>query len=219
MQSTPRPPSATENIGIREQVKQRRPGEIVNAAYEEFMLKGYAATRLEDVARRIGVTKGTIYIYFQSKEEVFRAVIGALVTPILDRAAEFKAQFAGTCADLLRHHIEGLYRDICAEPRGAGLLRLLIAEGEKFPELVDFYHREVAERAIKIVREILAQGIASGEFRSDAPVAHPEIYIAPVMMLALDKMMHGEKSRAHATAGSYLEAHIKLVLAALHPTA
>jgi len=83
--------AAGRPLGLREQLKLRRPGEIIAAAFEEFKQKGYAATRLEDVAKRVGVSKGTIYIYFQSKEELFRAVVQSLVAPTLERAAEISA--------------------------------------------------------------------------------------------------------------------------------
>ncbi len=212
-------PATAETLGVREQTKLRRPGEIINAAYEEFVQNGYAATRLEDVAKRIGVTKGTIYIYFQSKEELFRAVIGSLMTPILDRAAEFTATFSGTCTELLRQHIANLYNAISAEPRGVGLLRLLIAEGEKFPELMDFYHREVSERAVKIIADILAQGIERGEFCADAPVNHPHIFMAPVMMAAMHKMMSADALASDENVSDAVTTHLDLLISSLRPGA
>ena len=216
-QSVPAGPTGAR--GVREQVKLRRPGEIITAAYEEFSQNGFAATRLEDVARRIGVTKGTIYIYFQSKEELFRAVVRSLSTPILDRAAEFTASFSGSSAELLRQHLQNMYRDICSDPHAPGLLRLLIAEGAKFPELVDFYHREVVDRALQIISNVLTRGVARGEFRADVPIDHPQIYTAPILMLAIDKMMRGTGTQDEVCIESHIDAHIKIVLAALCPMA
>ena len=198
---------------IREQLKMRRPGEILAAAFEEFKLRGYAATRLEDVAKRIGVSKGTIYIYFQNKEELFRAVVQKTVTPAFDRVREVADSFEGPTEDLLRKYLEVLYGEICGDPKGRGLLRLLIAESETFPELTEVYHREVMARGHTVITEILTRGVARGEFRADAPLESPQIIIAPVMMLAMHRMLFGE--RHPIAVAPYMENHISLVLAGL----
>jgi AcrR family transcriptional regulator len=205
--------TANVTVGAREQLKQRRPGEIIGAAFEEFKQKGYAATRLDDVAKRVGVSKGTIYLYFSNKEELFRAVVRSLVTPTLDKAEEITAHHEGDTALLLRRHLEALYHEICQNARGRGLLRLLISESETFPELTEFYHREVMSRGNRIIGDVLRRGVARGEFRADALVDFPQIVVAPVMMLAMHRMMFGER---HPIAiEPYMESHIALVLAGL----
>lgn len=197
----------------RDQLKLRRPGEILAAAFEEFKLRGYAATRLEDVAKRVGVSKGTIYIYFQNKEELFRAVVQNTVTPTLERVRELAVGFEGPTEDLLRRYLETIYRQVCGDPQGRGLLRLLIAESETFPELTEVYHREVMSRGHAVITQILKRGVESGEFRADAPVDSPQIVIAPVMMLAMHRMLFGER---HPIAiEPYMDAHIAMVLAGL----
>jgi AcrR family transcriptional regulator len=197
----------------RDQAKLQRPGEILEAAFAEFQQKGYAATRLDDVARRVGVSKGTIYIYFENKEELFRAVVRSLVNPSLDRVEEATAAFEGSATDLLRRYLQVLYREVGREPRGRGLLRLLIAESETFPELTEVYHREVMSRGHAAMSAILRRGVDAGEFRADAPVDLPHIIIAPVMMLAMHRMLFGD--RHPLPVDTYIESHIALVLAGL----
>src|SRR5579871_5833754 len=146
-------PRATAPL-TREQVREQRPREIINAAFEEFRRKGYAAARLEDVARRVGVAKGTIYLYFANKEELFRAVVRSLVEPGLARAAELTAHFDGDTAELLRINVEGFYKEL-VEHSGPGLLRMLLAEAPKFPELTEVYFREVLESGNQLLAEII----------------------------------------------------------------
>lgn len=206
-------PTDSGPLRIRDRVKLRRPGEILAAAFDEFKQRGYAATRLEDVAKRVGVSKGTIYIYFQNKEELFRAVVQSVVTPTFDRIREVAEGFEGTTEALLQRYLETLYAEVCDNSKARGLLRLLIAESETFPELTEVYHREVMARGNSVVAAILQRGIDRGEFRADVPVQTPEIVIAPVMMLAMHRMLFGE--RHPIDVAPYMKSHIAMALAGL----
>jgi len=216
MQDVTELPTESGSLRIRDRVKLRRPREILAAAFDEFKQRGYAATRLEDVAKRIGVSKGTIYIYFQNKEELFRAVVKSVVTPTLDRIREVAEGFEGPTEALLQRYLETLYAEVCDNSNSLGLLRLLIAESETFPELTEVYHREVMTRGNSVVADILQRGVDRGEFRADVPVQTPEIVIAPVMMLAMHRMLFGE--RHPIDVASYMESHIALALAGLRKT-
>lgn len=210
MQDVAELPTESGTLRIRDRAKLRRPGEILAAAFDEFRLRGYAAARLEDVAKRIGVSKGTIYIYFQNKEELFRAVVKSVVTPTLDRIREVTSGFEGTTEALLGRYLETLYEEVCGNSRGSGLLRLLIAESETFPELTEIYHREVMARGNSVVSEILSRGVERREFRADLPSQAPDIIIAPVMMLAMHRILFGE--RHPIDIASYIDSHIALAL-------
>ena len=130
----------------RRRRKEARPAEIVAAALAVFSQRGFAATRLEDVADRAGTSKGTIYLYFATKEAQFEAVVRAMISPILDRVDLAVRDSDPGSAELLRHVIETVYREMVASERRQ-IMRMMIAEAGRFPSLVAFYHREVVGRA------------------------------------------------------------------------
>jgi AcrR family transcriptional regulator len=136
MTETPRP---------RKRRKEARPAEIIEAGLEEFALHGLAGARMEDVAQRAGIAKGTIYRYFEDKESLFIAAVRARV-PLLDGTIElFIDAFPGKSADLLRLFFARAYLAI-ENPQTRVLMRILIAEGARFPALTELYHREVISR-------------------------------------------------------------------------
>lgn len=159
--------------------KEARPGEICAAALETFIEKGFAATRLDDVAARAGVSKGTLYLYFESKEALFKAAIDAAMTPAVE-AAEALANEAGrSAADLLRCFVDGWWRMVGATALG-GLPKLLVAEAGNFPEIAHWFHESMVRRAQKAMARIIESGIARGEFRAtDADLA-ARIFFAPM---------------------------------------
>ena len=151
--------------------KEARPGEIVSAALDLFVERGFAATKLDDVARRAGVTKGTMYLYFDSKESLFKAVVREAVIPTIERGEKLIAEFQGSARDLLRELIRGWWAVIGDSPV-SGVPKLIIAESTNFPELARFYHQEVVQRGRQLFARVLERGIASGEFRAiDVPYA------------------------------------------------
>ena len=209
-----------EGAGIRQRMKEQRPGQILEAAFAEFAEKGYAAARLEDVARRIGVTKGTIYVYFPSKQELFQQVCRAFLIPVFEEMERLPGDFEGTAADLLRAILAVGYRDLVATPRSREFLRLMIGEASREPELVAFYSRELMHRGSDTLRAVLARGVASGEFRPDAARildAFPEILVAPTVLATLNRLMLGEAGEVDTT--GEMEAHLSLVLDGLRARA
>ena len=148
--------------------KEARPEEITAAALELFVERGFAATRLEDVAARAGVSKGTVYLYFANKEELFKAVVReGLVSPIAEMK-DYVAQFPGSTFDLLRMLVLGWWEKVGAT-RMAGIPKLLLGESGNFPELVRFYLAEVVEPGHAVMTAIVKRGIARGEFRKVNP--------------------------------------------------
>ncbi|MGQ0710624.1 MAG: TetR/AcrR family transcriptional regulator [Rhodoferax sp.] len=147
----------------RERRKEARPGELLAAALELFVEKGYAATRAEEVAQRAGVSKGTLFLYFSSKEELFKAVVRENIAV---RFGEWKAEvdgFEGSSAALLRYAMQMWWERI-GSTRLAGISKLMMSEAGNFPELAAFYHQEVVLPGQALVRHILARGMHSGEF-------------------------------------------------------
>lgn len=165
--------------GKRERMRIERPQEILAAALSEFMDKGYAAARVEDIGRTVGVTKGTVYFYFESKENLFAQTIRAFSPPL----GEFDPGFDATrpVRPQLERYVSRLFDRIARETSGRQVLHLLTAEGRHFPQLVDLYYEEFLTPVLSQLRTMLAVGTAQGEFRSTAlPMA--ELLLAPAMM-------------------------------------
>jgi AcrR family transcriptional regulator len=161
--------------------KEARPAELTTAALDLFVDKGYAATRLEDVAARAGVSKGTLYLYFDSKEALFKAVVREGLLPALAEGEGLMAGFTGTSDALLREVIGTLWRLIGSQRIG-GLPKLVFAEARNFPEIAQFYYEEVILRGTALIRSVIMRGIARGEFRPLDVDAAIHIVIAPVLM-------------------------------------
>lgn len=201
--------------GIRARRKAERPGEILEAAFEEFVLKGYAATRLEDVAARAGVTKGTIYFYFDSKETLFASTIRELSKPTHAALAEDESDLTDDIRDYLKGYLNRLYRFIVDDQRSRELLRLLIAEAGRFPELVDEHCQACMDPVIERLRVRLEGEAAHGRIR---PVSLPEV--AEVVLgpaLALNIMLLMFANRRPLDAEKFVAAHLDLVLHGLLP--
>ncbi|MFC5605634.1 TetR/AcrR family transcriptional regulator [Variovorax soli] len=168
----------------RERRKEARPGELVQAALDLFVEKGFAATRSEEVAARAGVSKGTLFLYFPSKEELLKAVISE---NLVGRFAQWNEQFEsfeGSTPDMLRFCMR-IWWESVGSTKVAGITKLMLSEGRNFPDLAAFYQKEFVEPAHELLRKILRRGIDRGEF---APVdVNLAIYtvLAPMVFLMI----------------------------------
>lgn len=195
---------------MRRRRKEQRPGEIIEAALQEFGRRGFAATRLEDVAERAGVTKGTIYVYFKDKEELFKAAARGSLGSALSEVEALAANFEGSAEDLLRAHFEAIYLKLVRIPRSGQILRLLIAEGAQFPELVDFYYREIISHGLNILKRVIARGVARGEFRRTRAADFPQVVFAPVVCAMVWNLLLSKRHPVDFDA--YARAHIDLLI-------
>jgi AcrR family transcriptional regulator len=144
--------------------KEARPGELLDAALDLFVDKGFAATRAEEVAARAGVSKGTLFLYFPSKEELFKAAVRENIS---GRFAEWEQEFAtfeGSTADMVRYCMRVWWERI-GSTRASGLTKLIISEARNFPDIAAFYQQEVIRPANQLIRRILQRGVERGEFR------------------------------------------------------
>ena len=190
--------------------KEARPAEIVDAARAEFITKGFAAARIDDVAARAGVSKGLVYVYFPSKEALFEAVIRAAVVPILDTVAAMIEADAETPAPTqLRMMISTVYRELVLTERRR-LLQLIIAEGSRFPEIARFYHAEMISKARALLRKVIERGVARGEFRPSTITDYPEIIAAPALIAAIWKLLFEPFEPVDTDA--FMAAHLEAVL-------
>jgi len=191
--------------------KDARPQELLAAALALFVERGYAATRLDDVAARAGVSKGTLYLYFSSKEELFRAVVRDNLVPVLDEAEQAIDGYAGHSADLLRDFIMGWWKRIGDTPL-SGLAKLIMAESGNFPEVARFYHDEIISRSDALIIGMLERGMARGEFRRvDAAQAH-KVIVAPILMLMLWRHSFDLCRPEPISVKDYLESVIDLMM-------
>lgn len=190
--------------------KEARPEEITAAALELFVERGFAATRLEDVAARAGVSKGTVYLYFANKEELFKAVVReGLVSPIAEMK-EFVAQFPGSTFDLLRMLVLGWWEKVGAT-RMSGIPKLLLGESGNFPELVRFYLAEVVEPGHAVMTAIVKRGIARGEFRKVNPEDAALLIAAPLLQMVLWRTALEPQSKRKMDTAQFLQAHLDML--------
>ncbi|HYF19675.1 MAG TPA: TetR/AcrR family transcriptional regulator [Ramlibacter sp.] len=170
----------------RERRKEARPGELLDAALDLFVEKGFAATRAEEVAARAGVSKGTLFLYFPSKEELFKAVIRENLSGRFQEWNEEFDRFPGSSSDMVRYAMHAWWQRIGATRTG-GITKLMISEARNFPELAAYYQQEVIRPGTLLIRKILQRGVDSGEFRPlDLDYAVFSI-IAPMIFLIMMK--------------------------------
>lgn len=164
--------------------KEARPSELTAAALDLFVEKGFAATRLDDVAARAGVSKGTLYLYFDSKEALFKSVIEEGIVPALAAAEQRLAGFQGPSADLLQSLLLGWWQQIGGTPL-AGVIKLIISESRNFPEVAQYYHDNVIQRGRSLLRAALQRGMDASEFRKMDVDSCIDVIIAPLLMLVV----------------------------------
>src|ERR1035437_4617735 len=145
--------------------KEARPQELLAAALDLFVERGYAATRLDDVAAQAGVSKGTLYLYFTNKEELFKAVVRESVLPVLGEAEETIDRYEGSSETLLREIMLGWWQRI-GNTKVAGISKLMVEESGNFPDVAKFYHEEVISRGTAVIGRVLERGVKRGEFRA-----------------------------------------------------
>ncbi|RAI45114.1 TetR/AcrR family transcriptional regulator [Rhodoplanes roseus] len=193
-----------------------RPTEILDAAFEEFVANGYAAARLDDVARRVGLTKGALYVYFPSKAELFKAVVRSCKQPVFADAEQILANFEGSAADLIRALIDVMYRNLLENRREREMVRLLMAEGPKHPELTEFYYKEVVAGGLAFLDRVIDRGLASGEFRRSAVTDMPIVLLGPAVHAGNWALLFGDRHPLDIE--RFKRAHLDAVLSVLLAT-
>ena len=197
----------------RERRKEARPGELVKAALDLFVEKGFAATRVDEVAARAGVSKGTLFLYFPSKEDLFKAVIRENIANLFPAwNEEFKA-FTGSSADMLHYAMDLWWNNVGNTP-ASGIVKLVFSEAQNFPDVATFYQREVVEPGTRLLQSILQRGVDSGEFRPMQTDKRVFSLIAPMIFLMMWKHSMGAcASAAHmADPQEFIHLHVDLLL-------
>jgi AcrR family transcriptional regulator len=208
------PPAAT----ARQRRKDARPAELLDAALTLFVEKGFAATRAEEVAQRAGVSKGTLYLYYPSKEDLFKAVIAHnLGSRIADTAQQVQA-WQGQMGPLLESLLVQWWQQIYASP-AAGTFKIIVSEVRNFPEIADYYVQQVIEPGSALIGGIVARGMASGEFRKVDVESVVHSLVLPMVMLCVHK--HGMAAcSGHVIDGHrFIAEHVALVVRGLQQPA
>jgi TetR/AcrR family transcriptional regulator len=174
----------------RERRKEARPGELLAAALDLFVEKGFAATRVEEVAQRAGVSKGTLFLYFSSKEELFKAVVRENISGRFAEWGEEMNTFEGSSEELLRHCMTSWWERVGAT-KASGIPKLMMSEAGNFPELVRFFQQEVVQPGNDLIQRILQRGVERGELRAVDPVYGVYSILAPMIFLNMWKHGHG----------------------------
>jgi AcrR family transcriptional regulator len=199
-----------------ERRKDARPHELLAAAVDLFVERGFASTRLEDVARRAGVSKGTLYLYFENKEDLFKAVVRNSIVPALGEAELSIAEFDGHSTDLLRGIIHHWWQRLGAT-KTSGIIKLVMAEAGNFPELGKFYQQEVISRTTAMISNMLERAIARGEFRCVNVTMVTQVVIAPLLMLITWKHSVGPCERAELDPHAFIDTFLDVTLQGLLP--
>lgn len=194
--------------------KEARPSEILEAALAVFAEKGFSASRMEDIAKRAGVTKGTIYLYFQGKEDVFRSLVRESIG---ERIATIRASvraFDGPAKELIKLMLRGMGHFLLTTDRVV-LPKIIVAEAGNFPELARFYREDVIDQGLGLAVEIIERGIAKGEFRPLPPAHLARLFVAPILLMALWRTIFARFDTAPYDYDGLIETHLDVLLKGL----
>jgi len=164
--------------------KDARPGDIVAAALSVFGEKGFASARIEEIAAEAGVSKGTLYLYFETKSDIFRAVVREAVSPNIETVAKAVAQADPPFADLVRMLLPRIAAVIATAPVGR-VVKMVVGESRNFPELAKVWHDDVIEKGVALISGLVARAQDRGEVRSGDPRIHAFSIMGPMLIGAL----------------------------------
>jgi len=172
--------------------KEDRPQEITEAAFAVFAEKGYAAARVEEVAKRAGVSKGLTYLYFKTKEELFKAVVKSVVVRRVDALLDALESTEMSSEEFLRGPLLEFMKAVPGSPI-AIVIRLLISEGQRHPDLVDFYWDNVVSKGLTAITKFVERGVERGEFRETAVTDLPQVVLAPMMLSMIWRILFAKR--------------------------
>jgi AcrR family transcriptional regulator len=182
---------------------------ILGAALDVFAAEGFAAAKLDHVAEKAGVAKGTIYLHFKDKQDLFEQMVREAVSPVITRL-EALAQLPDLPADTVLQGMYTLFRTEVLGTRRKDLLRLILTEGPRFPAIAEFYHREVVSRGLKLMGELLERAKVNGELSAEGVARFPQLVVAPLILAVVWDGLFG--AREPLDVQGLLDIHRKLLL-------
>ncbi|MDQ0456114.1 TetR/AcrR family transcriptional regulator [Rhizobium paknamense] len=193
----------------RAEQKALRPQQIMDAAFVEFVKNGFSATRVEDIAARIGMTKGTVYVYFATKELLFEAVVDHISQPFKEVLPRLDG-LTGRYEKKLKDAIRLFYSDVMADDRARELIRFTISEASRFPDLIDRNHETYIEPVVSRIRAIIEGGVQAGEFRDGPAARFVEVVCGPALMMIFWRVLF--EDRRTLDQEGFMAAHIDMVV-------
>jgi len=189
--------------------KEARPAELLEAALSLFVEKGYAATRVDDVAQRAGVSKGTLFLYFNSKEDLFKAVVRENISGRFAEWGREILRYEGSSADLLRFCMVSWWERV-GSTRVSGIPKLMMSEGSNFPELAAFYEQEVIAPGSALIQKIFERGVSRGEFKVVDVHYATYLVLAPLLFLTMARKCPGPWSQPDSPLDPLVFIHLHL---------
>ncbi len=189
--------------------KEQRPQEITEAAFAVFSEKGYSSARVDEVAKRAGISKGLMYLYFKTKEELFKAVIKSVVIRRVDALRVAVEETDLSSEDFIRGPLLDFMKRVPGSPV-AIVIRLLISEGHKHPDLVDYYWENVVSKGLTAISRLLERGVQRGEFRDTAVTDQPQLVLAAMMLSMIWRLLFTKRS---LDTDRLMETQIDMILA------
>jgi AcrR family transcriptional regulator len=203
--ASPNPPPS-QPPGRAARAAERRQA-IIEAALEEFISRGFTATRLDDVAKRAGVAKGTIYLHFKDKESMFEELIRTALVPLIGRL-HAPPPIGGSVRDAVEGFARTFIQEVASTRRG-DIVRLIVAEGPRFPAIADFYYREVVSRGLAGMRALIELGVARGEIHQKELARFPQILVAPALIAVIWQSLFSKHAPLDVT--EMLRVHLDLI--------
>ena len=194
--------------------REARPAELLEAALELFVERGYSATRLEEVARRAGVTKGTMYLYFANKEALFKEVVRSTALPVVESVEQLVRAHEGSARDLVTLVLRRRWEAMVNGPVG-GISKLMMSEAANFPEMARWFHSQIVSRVQDTMARVIEQGIERGEFRRVDAQRAAYLAAAPLLVAAMWNQSFGRCTALPFDKDSYLEGHLEMFLRGL----
>ena len=189
--------------------KEDRPQEITQAAFEVFAEKGYAAARVDEVAKRAGVSKGLTYLYFKTKEELFKAVVKSVAVRRVDALLEAVETTELSSEEFIRGPLLDFMKSVPGSPI-AIVIKLLISEGHRHPDLVDYYWKNVVSKGLTAISGFIDRGVERGEFRKTAVNDLPQLVLAPMMLSMIWRLVF---TKRELDTDKLMETQIDMLLA------
>jgi TetR/AcrR family transcriptional regulator len=200
----------------RQRRKEARPQELLDAALELFVEKGFAATRSEEVAARAGVAKGTLYLYYPSKEDLLKAVVRENLSALIAEGATIAGSFEGTTQDLLVLLMQTWWERVGNTP-ASGIFKIILTEMGNFPDFARFYVQEVIEPGEALFTGVIERGIATGELRPVNVHETVHVLIFPMLMMCLHRHSLGACAgiKPMLDPQSFIQTHVDVVVRGL----
>lgn len=200
---------------ITDEAKATRRDALLDAALDEFFERGFAGTRMDDIARRAGVSKGTVYLYFESKEELFQALIASVTSPRIEEIEAIAANAASVFTAL--QQIAIFAPIMIRESNLPRLLKVIVGDSHLFPEIVTRHRKNVVERILAAISGMLEAGAARGEIATEDPSLTARLVIAPIVMSGMWQAVFGRDADAHVDLEAMFQIHLHMVTRALSP--